>query len=440
MAEVVPFKGIRYNPELIKDMAAVVAPPYDVISPREQEGFYERHPNNVIRLILGKSRAGDNATDNVHVRAAGYFNSWLDENILRQDATAAFYLTTVEYPLDGQWQTRFGIIGRVRLEPFEKGVILPHERTFSKVKSERLQLMKACHANFSPIFSLYAGGKKLLGRLQVLTEAQPPAMDVVDHKGHRHKMWRIAQDEMVADVTRFFENRRLYIADGHHRYETALNYRDWVKENTPQFTPEHAANFIMMTLCSMQDQGLAILPAHRLLKSIPEAVASSFLQKAETYFDATRFSAAFGHEKALADFEAALKANEHRPAIGFYAKSPAVLQVMLLKEGVMDQMFVDELPSALRDLDVSVLTHLIMMNLMGFDQNRLDDETQIAYRTSAADAVQAVNDGEADVAFILNPTRIEQVQRVAENGLIMPRKSTYFYPKAITGQVFNQLR
>ncbi|MFZ1984508.1 MAG: DUF1015 domain-containing protein [Desulfatitalea sp.] len=439
MAEVVPFNGIRYNPELIPDMAAVVAPPYDVISPKEQDGFYERHPNNVIRLILGKAQPGDSAQDNVHSRAGRYFQTWMAENILAADAAPAFYLTTIEFSSGAKSYTRFGIIGRVRLEPFEKGIILPHERTFSKVKSERLMLMKACHANFSPIFGLFANGEEILRRLGAIAASQTPTMDLVDDKGHRQKMWCLIEKQIVAQLASFFSSKRIYIADGHHRYETALNYRNWVKENTPDFSSDHPANFVMMSLSSMVDPGMIILPAHRLLKDLSAASISSLAQRSGEYFDLLPIDLGRGLDHGMADFNKVLASLAHANAIGIYVKKPSLLQVMVLKEGIMERLFQNQLDAALRDLDVTVLTQLIMMELMGFDQARLDDETKIAYRTTSKDAVEAVNSGEAEVAFILNPTKIEQVQRVAEKGLIMPRKSTYFYPKVISGQVFNLL-
>jgi uncharacterized protein (DUF1015 family) len=440
MAEVVPFKGIRYNPELISDMAAVVAPPYDVIDPREQDAFYERHPQNVIRLILGKTRPGDDARDNVHTRSARTFEQWMADGVLATDAAPAFYLTAVDYTLQGRGYKRYDMIGRVRLEPFERGIILPHERTFSKVKSERLLLRKACHANFSPIFGLYTDGGELLGMLRDVAEGQAPVTDLLDGEGHRHRLWRVVDSRTVNHLGRLFHPKRIYIADGHHRYETALNYRRWVQENHAGFNPDHPANYVMMSLSSMQDPGLTILPAHRLIKHVPDPVSAALLKDAPDYFDIFPIDMAGGHDDGLAEFNATLSAHVDKHAIGLYAKYRSAAQVMVLKEGVMARLFADELPAPLRDLDVTVLTHLVMMKLMGFDQGFMDDATRIAYRTTTREAVRAVNDGEAELAFILNPTRIEQVQKVSEHGLIMPRKSTYFYPKVICGLVFNRLR
>jgi len=440
MAEVVPFKGVLYNPDIISNMADVIAPPYDVISPKEQEGYHRRHSKNVIRLILGKSQAGDKGHSGIHARAATYFNQWMDEQTLVQDPVPAFYLTSVTFPVVGRAVTRYGIIGNVRLEPFDRGIVLPHEKTFSKVKSERLNLMQACHANFSPIFGLYADGNGTLRRLKKLSENQHPDMDVVDGKGLRHKLWRIIDADIQAHIGSALQDQCIYIADGHHRYETALNYRDWVRENISDFGPNHPANFVMMSLSSLNDPGMVIFPAHRLLKDVPVSQMDDLMAKTEAYFDISAYPMQAGTDSELAAFDLALAGNSSKNAVGLFMKHRSALYVAVLKDGVMTRLFGDELPAALRDLDVTVLTKLLMMALLGFDQARLDDATKIGYATTSDAAVQAVQAGEADMAFILNPTKIEQVQRVSREGLIMPRKSTYFYPKVISGQVINFLK
>jgi uncharacterized protein (DUF1015 family) len=440
MAEVLPFQGVRYNPELIADMTEVVTPPYDVISPEEQESYYQRHPNNVIRLILGKAQQGDQGQSDVHLRAARYFQQWMTENVLVQDDQPAFYLTCVTFSHGCNLASRYGIIGRVRLEPFEKGVVLPHERTFSKVKSERLQLMQACHANFSPIFGLYADGNGILEQMTAASQARTADLEFVDSKGLSHKVWRILDRELQEYVTASLQDQCIFIADGHHRYETALNYRDLVKTQTPGFDAHHPANFVMMSLSSMNDPGMVILPAHRLLRGVSTQDMDALMEKADPYFDIHSFGLVQGVEAALCDFDTHLASRVAGNAIGVYMRHRPALNVLVLKNGVMKTLFGQEMPEALLDLDVNVLTRLIMGELLGFDQERLDDATKIGYATTSQAAVQAVDGDQADMALILNPTRIEQVQRVAREGLIMPRKSTYFYPKVGSGLVFNLLK
>jgi uncharacterized protein (DUF1015 family) len=437
MAKISPFRGICYNPEKIENLSDVMTPPYDVISPREQAQFYNRHPKNVIRLILGKIREKDSPQDNRYTRAAGYFDKWRAEKILVRDETPSLYLTAVDFSVDGTTYTRYGLIANVGLEPFEKKIILPHERTFSKVKSERLELMKTCKANFSPIFGLYSDTGEVLSELKRAIDTREAESDLMDDKGHRHRMWRISDPAVCAYARDSFQNKQIFIADGHHRYETALNYRNWLAENDPNFNSDHPANGIMMYLCSMNDPGLTILPAHRMLLDVDPAMRSSLMQKAADYFHVTPLPR---DDSAPAVLLSKLREDTPATKIGVLITNENDIYLLSLKNGVMDRLYEKEIPSALRHLDVTVLTRLIFMELLGFDELRLDNEKNIAYTSVEKDAVAAIATGQCDLAFLLNPTSIEQVRAVAEEGLIMPRKSTYFYPKVITGQVFNCLK
>lgn len=436
MAKITPFKGILYNKDEIHDLSTVVTPPFDVISEEDQCYFHECHPQNVIRLILGRKTENDSEDNNCHTRAADCFNEWLSEDILVRDDSPAFYLTSLEFPSEDRTVIRFGLITLVGLEPFEKGIILPHEKTFSKVKSERLELMKACNANFSPIFSLYSDQKNILSTLKEAVCSKTPDMVFTDNKGHKHRLWRIINPAVHEYVCDAMKGEKIFIADGHHRYETALNYRDWVRDNTADFSQKHPANYVMMYLCSMEDTGMIILPAHRMLKEIQDSVISGFVRKAKKYFNIKTIPLG---KNAVSDLTSAMKSDSSENKIGVSMKNAKELYLLTLKPNIMDKMFKDELPDALRNIDVTVLTRLIFMEILGFDQARLDNEKLIAYSSIAEEAVDAVAQGMSDMSFILNPTPIEQVREVAQNGLIMPRKATYFYPKVITGQVMNIL-
>jgi uncharacterized protein (DUF1015 family) len=440
MATVLPFNGILYNQDKIGDLSAVVTPPYDVISPEEQIQFYERHPNNVIRLDLGKKKIDDHEKDNVNTRAAGYFYDWISQGILVQDSEPSLYLTTVDFQLRGRRMIRYGMIALVGLEPFEKRIVLPHEKTFSKVKSERLDLIKACHANFSQIFSLYSDQEGILDLLKEAALQSKPLFDILDDRKDRHRMWRITNPAVHAKVTSRMEDKRLFIADGHHRYETALNYRTWRSENDPKFTDHHPANYVMMYLCSMEDSGLIVLPAHRMLIDVGAEKIKTLPDRLAQYFEITRIPFADDHkEEAMNSLMAMLEKQESGNAIGTYINGSDVLFHMVLKKGVMEATFGNQLPESLRQLDVTVLTRLVFMEILGFDGSHLDNEKLITYSSSVDKAIEAVAKCESDVCFILNPTRIDQVKRIAEEGQIMPRKTTYFFPKPLTGQVFNQL-
>lgn len=440
MATVLPFNGIRYNPDRIPDGALVTTPPYDVISPEEQAGFYARHPNNVIRLILGQAKPDDTDSDNPHTRSAGYFRRWLADGILKQDDQPSLYLKAITYPVGEASVTRFGLIARVGVEPFEKRVILPHEKTFSKVRSERFELMKATHCNYCPIFSLYPDEGNILGTLEQAVDKSAPVADFIDERGHRHRLWQIADPAIHRQVSTAMRGKRLYIADGHHRYETALNFKRHLEATDPTFDDRHPANYVMMYLCSMSDPGLVILPAHRLLKAVSPDDMAAAMGKARDYFEITGFPYTEQTRSAVeAQFLEALAAGSDRHTIGIYAHREPVFHLLTLKPGIMARLFAEELDPALQELDVSVLTRLLFMQILGFDQQRLDDASLIGYASGSAEAIAAVDKGTFDVAFILNATKIEQVQEVAQKGLIMPRKSTYFFPKVRSGLVMNRL-
>jgi uncharacterized protein (DUF1015 family) len=440
MATVMPLKGILYNPEKITDHADVTTPPYDVISPDEQAAFYERHPNNAIRLILNRAEAADAAKDNPHTRSAGFFRQWLSEGILKQDDQAGLYLKAITYIHEKKTITRYGLVALVGIEPFEKRIILPHEKTFSKVRSERLELMKATHCNYCPIFSLYPDDGGVLSSLEKAAAQCAPIVDFMDDQGHRHQLWRILDPAIHNRVHEAMKDKRLFIADGHHRYETALNFKKHLQDTDPNFSDHHPANYVLMYLCSMSDPGLIILPAHRLVKSVSVQDMQKAIKTARTYFDVAEYPFTPNDRRQVEQtFLADLKDAENRQRIGIYAHGAPVFNLLTLKEGVMDQLFGDELDASLRMLDVTVLTRLVFMKILGFDQARLDNEQLIGYASKADSALGAIDTGDYDVAFLLNPTRIEQVQEVAQKGLIMPRKSTYFYPKVKSGLVMNTL-
>lgn len=441
MAVVLPFQGILYNRDKIKDIAQVLTPPYDVISASERDGFYLRHPHNVIRLDKARPEPGDTLVENHHTRAGSCFNAWLAEGVLVQDARPAFYLTAIDFKVEGRAMSRFGLIGRVKIEPFEKGVVLPHEKTFSKVKTERLSLMKASHANFSQIFSIFSDTGNSIGWLRDAAEGLLPEMACVDDAGHRHRLWRITDPAALENITRGFRDKTIFIADGHHRYETALNYQKWLKETGEAVSDTHPAGYVMMYLCAIEDPGLVILPTHRLATPVPEDQRRRFLKAAAAGFDIQTFS--FDPADIAATLDQLKKAMTP-PAgghhFGVFMKDAREFFVLRLKSGVMEETFGHGIDPLLQDLDVTILTRLILGRCLGFTDAMLDDESRIHFTSSGEIAVTAVTSGTHDMAFMLNPTTSRQVRQVAENGLIMPRKSTYYYPKAVTGLVMRSLR
>ena len=441
MAAIVPFRGTLYNMNKINSLADIVAPPFDVISKEEQENYHRCHPNNITWLTLGKTNENDTNNNNPFTRAADYLKTWLSEKILVQDETPAYYLTSHAFLYEDKPITRYGLTALVGLEPFEKGVVLPHEKTFSNIKSQRLELLKACKTNLSSIFSLYSDNEnRILNTLKGAILEKKPDFDFIDKNNHKHCLWRITDNGVTRYVSEAMKNKTIFIADGHHRYETALKYREWLRATSSDFNGRHPANYVMMYLCSMEDPGLIILPAHRMLKEIPESLRASIIPNASQYFDITTFSFdRNGKIHATREFISTLKLKSSSNCIGVFMKDRPELYLLTLKPNVMKHKFGDELPESLRNIDVTVLTRLIFMELLGFDQARLDNEKLIGYSSITEEAIDTVAAGKYDITFILNPTRIEQVRSIAENGLIMPRKATYFYPKVITGQVLNSV-
>lgn len=440
MAKIIPFRGIFYNPDKIHNLGDVTIPPYDIISEQEQLDFHNRHPYNIIRLTLGKQAENDTNKNNWHTRAAGLFNDWLSKNILVRDNSPSLYLTSVEFSSENKMITRYGLIALVDLEPFNKGIIIPHEKTFSRVTAERFELIKACHANFSPIFGIYSDQNDTLGSLKDAAGAKAADMEFIDSNSLKHRLWRITDTSMHSHITDAMKKKKVLIADGHHRYETALKYKKWISEIKPGFSADHPANYVMMYLSSMEDPGLIILPAHRMLKEVQDSDLETFIQKAENYFEITTILFdEKSRENARVQFISALRSNNSKNIIGVFIKNRQEFYLLTLKPQIMKQMFGKEISASLINLDVTVLTRLILMEILGFDQSMLDNEKLIAYSSSEEKAIQEVASGRCDITFILNPTKINQVREIAQQGLIMPRKSTYFYPKVITGQVINRL-
>ncbi|MBW2109071.1 MAG: DUF1015 domain-containing protein [Deltaproteobacteria bacterium] len=441
MASVRTFRGILYNSEKVKRLGDVVTPPYDVISEEERRHYVERHPNNVVRLILSPGRPDDTDRDNRYTRAATYFFSWLESGVLRRDLRPAFYITEMDFKNEGRIRTRLGLIALVRLENFGKGGILPHEKTFSATKADRFRLMQACHANFSPIFSLFPDPDERVARaLRSGIEGQAPDLDFKEAVGYRHRLWRVTDPELQGQISRGLAQHPLFIADGHHRYETALNFRDDMARRLGTRDPEASYHYVMMYLCSLKDPGLVMRSVHRLLRRLPREAMEHFVDRAGRFFDIESLETeSEDPSMARRAFLKKIHAGVGQGVIGAVIRGHRILYVLHVKPGVMDGVFNGRIPAALRQLDVTVATRLILQRTLGFDEAALDDETRISYTSRTPKAFEAVDAGRCDMALILNPTRLSHVEEVSRAGLIMPRKSTYFFPKVLSGLVINKI-
>ena len=442
MAIIVPFRGITYNFHSMHDMSRLVTPPYDVISEGEQEEFYRADPHNIIRLILGKRKIGDTDWDNRYTRAADTYRRWESEGILVRANEPCIYLTSHTYdPGDGKpKRTRWGIIVLVRIEDEGSGVILPHEQTFSAHKDDRLRLISACSAQFSQIFGLYEDPSDTIMDA-CKNAANVPATVSFDFKdGTKHQMWIINNHSLFKKVAEIMTDRPIFIADGHHRYETSRNFRNIMRKKHGRKPANRPYEYVMMYLSNMDNQGLTILPSHRLIKTVPDFDLKSFLETLKRWFTITGvpFKGASVSEDCLDLKKIIDDAGHNNTAMAFYVKDAGQFYVLSLKAKARDEMGVDIHP-ALKNLDVLVLSRLVFEKALGFDKEQMDNSDIFHYESNIEKAVSEVMTGNRQMVFFLNPTRIEHVKEIAINSLVMPRKSTFFYPKVLTGLVFNKI-
>ncbi|MBW2184481.1 MAG: DUF1015 domain-containing protein [Deltaproteobacteria bacterium] len=443
MAIVVPFRGVLYNLEKIEDFSKVTAPPYDIISPEQQEGYYQKSPYNVIRLILGKQFPHDLPEDNRYTRAAGVFDIWQEKSILIRDEKPSFYFYRQEFSVSGKEKvTRDGFIGLVRLEDKEKRVVIPHEKTLDKPKEDRLQLMEACHANFSSIFSLYSDPEDVIIQQLKKMTGMIPLLEVTDEDNTRHQLWRISQMGVIKQISQHLRDSSLFIADGHHRYETALNYRNLQIERYPQSTGKEAYNYVMMYLTSMEGEGLVILPYHRVIHNLEGFDFGNFEKKLEDYFEVKTFQ--FSEENEMHVWEEFNKQLQDdtlsRPAFGMYGAGQACYHLLVLKEEVFFSLSDSgEGSEALKKLDVNIIESVIFKDVLGITSNDLQQEQNMTYVHDGLEGLELVRDKGYQLAFFLNSTKSSEIRDIASRGETMPQKSTYFYPKLLSGTVINKI-
>jgi uncharacterized protein (DUF1015 family) len=440
MATVEPFQGIRYNPQKISSMAAVVTPPYDVITEAQQTAYYERSPFNVIRIELGRSRPDDDRNANPHRRAHSHLQAWQAQEVLIRDSEPSFYLVSTRYNVAQKTFTRWGLIAQVGLEPFSaRGHILPHEKTFPQIKTERLGLMRACGMNTSPIFALFDDQGGLMARLQNQAGDLAATLDFIDEDGTRHRMWRLIDPDRNAEIQATFADQRLYIADGHHRYETCLAYREECARGDTHFSDRHPANGTLMYISSMQDPGLQVQPTHRALPTVDAKLKGSFIERARAHFDCRAIPLGHDEDAATEQLCRALEDLPAEEALGVVIHGDERLHLLRLKPDAAAGIYASSVPPPLRQLNVTLLSEFVLPELLAMGNATLEDAQSIHFRHSARATIGAVRRGDYDMAFILRATPVQQVRKIAEAGLNMPRKTTYFAPKVTTGLVMRAL-
>ena len=422
MAEIRPFRALRFNTSKAGDISELVCPPYDIISEEQRIGYLEKNPDNIIRLELPKG-------EDPYGEASATLKKWLDEGVLRQDEKEGVYIYEEEFDVNGIHAKFKGCIVRVKLEEFSKGIVLPHEETLSKAKEDRFNLMKATGCNFSQIYSLYMDpAHKITSQLDRLSQ-DTPENELTDNDGVTHRLWIVTDEKEIAALCKEFEDKKLYIADGHHRYETALNYRNYCRENG---TAKGGEDYVMMMLVDMEHPGLVVLPTHRLVRDLASFDRNVLLDSCREYFDVTAESDITIAEAKLRElYDAGEK------AFAFYSGGDGYDLLVLRDKRILDTLL-PEKSEASRNLDVTVLHKLVLEKIFGIDAENMAKQINLTYVKQFDDAIASVKDGKAQCAFILNPTRVTEIRDVASAGEKMPQKSTYFYPKLITGLVMNR--
>jgi uncharacterized protein (DUF1015 family) len=423
MARIKAFQGIRYNKEKV-NYSDVVTQPYDKISPELLEAYYKRSPYTAAKLI--RNKAAD-----PYQAAAAELQNWLNDKILLQDAQSSIYAYHQTYKINGEPKTRKGFIALVGLEDFAQKIILPHEKTLAKPKADRLNLLRATNAHFGQIFFLYNDPQKKIEALLQNAVDREPDETAVDHFGDTHTLWQITDAKIIQEVRAVLADKQLLIADGHHRYETSCNF---AQENGAALCTESPYGYTMATLVNSEDEGLTVLPTHRLVHGLAGFSEAEFLKQAAAYFEATPHHALEHLLKAMQDKRAAGKIS-----LGFYAGQPLLYEMTLRDLAALDKFATDK-SAAWRRLDVAALHTLVLENILGLTKAQQEAQENLGYIRTAHSAFEQVLNGQEQAAFFLNSATVQQTYDVVLAGDIMPQKSTDFYPKLLSGLVIYKIK
>jgi uncharacterized protein (DUF1015 family) len=435
MADVRPFRGIRYNPAKVKNIGDVICPPHDIIPPPLQQELYHRSDYNFIRLEFGFETPQDNPENNRYTRAAHTMQQWLDEAVLKAESAPAVYLHDYVFQHQGQSYKRRGLVVVVRLEEWSKKVIFPHEGTLSKSKTDRLSLLWSCQANTSPILAMFEDNKRSLAALLEKEARHKPAIHADTGDGEGHTIWVLDEPAVTGAISRFFDSQPLYIADGHHRYESALTYKK-ERSECAQSTGEEPYNFVMMTLVDFADPGLLVLPPHRLVQGASRSNLHDLQRNLPSFFDIEEMP--FNTPDLWPRIDAFLNSDTAAVRLVLYGLQPERLQLLQLREVETANALMPQFHTEMyKRLDVSVVDHVILEKLMGL--GAANENAVLNYSHDKKGALQQVRDGEYQLAVLLSPMQASVIKAIADAGDRMPRKSTYFYPKEPAGLVFNRL-
>ena len=435
MANVKPFSALRYDTSKIGSLSDVTAPPYDIISPEEQDKYCE-NPHNIIHLELGKVYDTDTDENNRYTRARDCLSDWMEDGVLKREDSPAYYLYEEIFSLpDGSVKSLKGLISAVELVPFSEKVILPHEETLSKAKKDRFALMSETNANFSPIYFLYMDEEKTVNKIIEQVIKTNPTETFKTKDGIIHNLWVIKEPDLLSKIEISFKDKQLFIADGHHRYETALNYRNKLSETVENFDESHGGNYIMAFAVEMDDPGLVVLPTHRIIKNLESFDEEKIVSSLENTFNVSKIAS------TSPDTDGEKILDEHKDVSSFvmYTGKDYFYLLTLKDEDAMKKAL-PERSDAYRGLDVSVLHTLILDGHFGIDTDNMANQKNLVYTKFSTEAISSVKSGEAQCSFLLNATKVRQIKDVSLLNEKMPQKSTYFYPKLITGLVINKFQ
>jgi uncharacterized protein (DUF1015 family) len=409
----------------------VVCPPYDVITPAAQDKYYQISEYNAVRLVLGKQLSQDNATNNRYTRAAKFFEDWLRQGLLKQDPISSIYLYGQKYIYRGEKKERKGFIALMKLPTKDhtmgREIALPHENIHPGPKEDRLRLIREAKANLSPIFSFFPDRRRIISRLfGIFLEEAELIVDILDEERTEHILWRLSKPGIIDKLKREMEDRQVFIADGHHRYEVALAFRDEMKKNSRLFKGDESYNYIMTYFSNLESQGLIVLPIHRVISNVPNL--EEVLERLVQFFKTDRI------DKKNQFFFLLEKAGQKEHAFGCYIRRKGFYLLRLREKRILDKSIDLKKPREYKELDVVIFQSLVIESLLNLNETN----DKISYTKDSDEAINLVDGGNADVAFFLNPPRITQIRDIALCGERLPPKSTYFYPKLLTGLVFNK--
>ena len=441
--EVRPFRALHYDPQKVPDIGSCLSQPYDVISADRQEAYYRQHPHNVIRLILGRQQPGDGETENRYTRARDLLASWRTQGVLRYTRRPSFWMLEQEFDLPELGRRKVkGFIGLVRLQDYGSGRVLPHEKIMDRPLADRIRLVEATGAQFEYIWGLYRDEAYVIDNVLDRAEEGRPILDYLEpDSGVRHRLWRLTEESACEVIRRTMERLPIYIADGHHRYQAMLTHRDRMRALHPDAGPEAPWEHIMMFLVNSRHEGLTVLPTHRLLHDLDlrRKGLSDLHAGILEHFHVKSYSFN-GSDDAPARRRWLRDLRDAEPGVHKFGALIAGMNryfLITLKDAeAYEEMVELDSSSAWKTLDVNILNTLILNRIAGITEEELAAQANVEYTKDLDEALEAVRAGRAQTALILNATRLQDIFTIADGGEKMPRKSTYFYPKPLSGLVF----